>query len=72
MIKTFQTVKILTSFFVLSVMFTNAYPNPLLEVDNAHFDAGTIEEGTLKLVKHTFNVINTGNKNLRIHKIKPG
>lgn len=45
---------------------------PAISVDSVNFDIGTIHEGEMKSVKHTFKVKNTGDSVLIIEKVKPG
>lgn len=45
---------------------------PMIKVDSANFDMGTIKEGEQKSIKHTFIVTNTGTDTLKIEKVKPG
>ena len=45
---------------------------PMISVDSANFDFGTIREGEQKSVKHTFKIKNSGDDTLVIDKVKPG
>ena len=45
---------------------------PMISVDSANFDLGTVREGEKKSIKHTFTIKNSGTDTLRIEKVKPG
>ena len=45
---------------------------PMISVDSADFNIGTIREGEQKSIKHTFKITNTGDDTLIIEKVKPG
>jgi hypothetical protein len=45
---------------------------PMISVDSADYDMGTIREGAQKAIKHSFIVKNTGTDTLLIEKVKPG
>ncbi len=63
-ISLFFTILFFTAFFI------NA--GPVIEVDNAHINAGSIRKGERKIVRHMFKIKNTGDETLRISRVKPG
>ncbi len=45
---------------------------PMIEVDKADMDLGSIPAGNKKSIKHSFIIKNTGDDTLKIEKVKPG
>jgi hypothetical protein len=56
----------------VTVFFAVAFAAPKLQVDTADYDAGTIREGSIDKLRHTFVIRNTGDEPLRIEQVKPG
>lgn len=46
------------------------YGKPIIEVSEKEFDAGTIKEGVVKIVKHEFTIKNTGDEPLVIDRVR--
>lgn len=44
----------------------------MISVDSADFSIGTVHEGNVGFVKHTFKIKNTGDSALVIKQVKPG
>ncbi len=59
-------------FVILLLFFVSLKAAPMIKVDSADFDMGTIKEGEHKSIKHTFIIKNTGDSVLKIEKVKPG
>jgi hypothetical protein len=49
-----------------------AAPAAKITVDTADYNAGTIIEGQMTVLKHTFVIKNTGDSVLKIQNVKPG
>lgn len=60
-----------TGYGILLIAFTLPAA-PMISVDSADYDIGTIREGDLKSIKHSFVIKNTGTDTLVIEKVKPG
>ena len=46
--------------------------SPMISVDNADVNIGTIIEGKQKMVEHVFKIKNTGDSVLVIKQVRPG
>ena len=64
--------KITSLFFGIAALPAAILAAPMISVDSVNFDIGTIREGEMKVVKHTFKVKNTGDSALVIQQVKPG
>jgi hypothetical protein len=49
-----------------------AAPSAKITVDTADYNAGTVIEGQMSSVKHTFVIKNTGDSVLKILNVRPG
>jgi len=69
-----QKVSFLNKMFFISILLfiLPLLAAPKIEVDEAHFDLGTIQEGEKKSISHTYIIKNTGDDTLKIEKVKPG
>jgi hypothetical protein len=64
--------KILFLFAGSAIFAVSTMAAPIIKVDSADFDMGSIKDGEMKSMKHTFIVTNTGTDTLKIEKVKPG
>lgn len=68
--KSVKTVYLIITFLCFTLFFVDA--GPIIEVDNAHVEIGSIRKEERKIIRHLFKVKNTGNEILRINRVKPG
>jgi hypothetical protein len=61
--------------FLTAAMFVTpaaCKTGPMISVDNAEYDAGSIKAGSVSSVKHVFKIKNTGDSVLVIRDARPG
>lgn len=58
--------------FVLILFSLPLWASPIVSVDSATFNIGTIIEGSVKKISHQYVLSNTGNKPLVIKDVRPG
>lgn len=58
--------------FICFIMPISLLAAPIIEVDSPNVNLGSIREGKIKKIRHTFKIKNTGDKPLIIHRVKPG
>lgn len=57
---------------VMALAAGSVSAKPQIKVENPNFDAGTVVEGVLEHVEHSFAVKNTGDEPLKISKVRAG
>ncbi|MGD9201530.1 MAG: DUF1573 domain-containing protein, partial [Chitinispirillia bacterium] len=58
--------------FLMCFLPIKVFSDAIIKVDTSDFNVGSIKEGQLKLVRHTFTIKNTGKDTLIIKRVKPG
>lgn len=66
------TVRSVIRFVTLLSTPASLLASPMISIDTADFNAGTIREGEVKAVKHVYKVKNTGDSVLQIKNVRPG
>ena len=56
----------------LTIFPLNTLAAPIIELDTQNVNLGSIREGKVKRVRHTFKIFNKGDKPLIINKVKAG
>ena len=54
----------------LTLFAAYVYAAPIIYVDTQHVNLGSIRKGTVKRVRHVFNIFNKGDELLIISKVK--
>jgi hypothetical protein len=69
-----QKIKKITKILFFLILFIpfKVFSDAIIKVDSSDFNAGSIKEGQMKLVRHTFAIKNIGKDTLIIKKVKPG
>ena len=69
-----QKLKKLTKILCFLIFFIplQVFSDAIIKVDSSDYNAGSIKEGQMKLVRHTYIIKNLGKDTLIIKRVKPG
>lgn len=58
--------------FLMLLLPIQVFSDALIKVDTSDFNAGSIKEGKMEYIRHTYLIKNVGKDTLVIEKVKPG